>query len=328
MIYRVARLITAAGIALTLLMVPLSEPGRAHMCTPDPVVPVPGSLLVPRASGLARFSLSERVVETLPILPSNGVVSQVSRSLDGNRLAVSRFSRRDDESIGGSDILITGPDGGAVIDRIDRTAPGEMVSAPTWHPRGGLVFERSTVAGGISSARIDWRQQDGRVVTVVDHGTAPSISPDGSQLAYVDTPLGDRLMMRDLDSGDVRVLVTNPAFLAIAFPRFSPNGEWVAFTAVGEPVGLGFSLGASRLRFGPEPVAAHGIPWDSWAVRLSTGALTRISSFYDDDPAVAWSPDSRWIAMYAGESVNIIAVDGSAAYCVLPTGGYGGFEWI
>jgi len=330
MISKVTRLLAAAICALSVLMLPLAGTGRAHMCTPDPVVPVPGALVVPRASGLARFSLSDRDVESLPVFPSIGSVSHVARSPDGTRLAVSRFSRPEGDSIGGSDVLVTGPDGGAAIDRIERSEPGEIVSAAVWHPRGGLVFERSTVIGGLSSARIDWRREDGSVVTLVDRGTAPTLSVDGGQLAFVEAQRGDRLLVKDLDSGDTRVLVANDAFLAVAFPRFSPNGEWIAFAAVGEPTGLRPPSTASWSPFSPGPgvAAAHGIPWDSWVVRLDSGELTRVSSFYDDDPAVAWSPDSRWIAMYAGESVNVIAVDGSAAYCVLSTGGYGGFEWI
>src|SRR5262245_24341831 len=98
------RILSAAACATILCLRPFAQPGRAHMCSPDPVVPVPGMLLVPRASGLARFSLSERAVEQLPVLPSAGVVSQVARSPDGSRLAVARFSRPDGDPIGGADI--------------------------------------------------------------------------------------------------------------------------------------------------------------------------------------------------------------------------------
>jgi dipeptidyl aminopeptidase/acylaminoacyl peptidase len=322
------RMIVAAACAATLLLVPFAQPGRAHMCTPDSVVPVPGMLLVPRASGLARFSLSERVVEQLPVLPSTGVVSQVARSQDGSRLAVARFSRPEGDPIGGADILITGPNGGDSTDRIERTRPGEMIGAPAWHPRGGVVFERSTLAGGLSSARIDWRRDDESIITLVDRGSAPSLSPDGSQLAFVDTTRGDRLLLRNLDSGETSVLVENDDFLAIAFPRFSPNGEWLAFAAVGEPVVPPSPSATVGMTLGPASVVAHGIPWDAWAVHASSGELRRLSSFYDDDPAVAWSPDGRWVAMFAGEVVTLVAFDGSASYCVLSTGGYGGFEWI
>jgi hypothetical protein len=298
------------------------------MCTPDPVVPVAGTLLVPRASGLARLSLSERVVEQLAVLPSAGVVSQVARSPDGSRLAVARFSRPDGDPIGGADILITGPTGGDAVDRIERTRPGEMVGAPAWHPRGGVVFERSTLAGGLSSARVDWRRDDGSIVTLVDRGSAPALSPDGGRLVYVDTARGDRLLLRDLESGEISVLVENDAFLATAFPRFSPSGEWLAFAAVGEPVGLPFPSATAGMRLGTTAAVAHGIPWDAWAVHVPSRELRRLSSFYDDDPAVAWSPDGRWVAMFAGEATTVVAFDGSASYCVLSSGGYGGFEWI
>src|SRR5215213_1963293 len=107
----IGRFFAATGCALALLMLPLAQSGRAHMCSPDPVVPVSGALVVPQGSGLARFSLSERNVEMISVLPSIGVVSHVSRSFDGTHLAVSRFSRPEGDPIGGSDILVTGPDG-------------------------------------------------------------------------------------------------------------------------------------------------------------------------------------------------------------------------
>ena len=88
MISKVTRIFAAASCALAVLMLPLAGTGRAHMCTPDSVVPVPGALVVPRASGLARFSLSDRDVESLPVVPSIGSVSHVARSPDGTRLAV------------------------------------------------------------------------------------------------------------------------------------------------------------------------------------------------------------------------------------------------
>ena len=323
------RLAFSAALAVTLLVVPFAGTSRAHICTPDPEVPAPGSLLIPQASGLARFSFADRLVETLPVLPSSGLVSQVARSSDGTRLALARFSRTEGESIGGSDVLITGPDGGAVLDRLERTRPGELIAAPAWHPRGGLVFERSTVSGGTSAARIEWRQADDAMVTLVERGASPTVSHDGRWLAYIHAQQGDRLMLRDLAGGEERVLVADTAFLAIAFPRFSPNGEWLAFAAAGEPVAAPLpSVGLTGWRPGPALAQAHGVPWDTWAVRVSDGVVTRLSSYYDDDPAVAWSPDGWWVAMFAGESIKAIAVDGSASYCVLGTGGYGGLEWI
>jgi Tol biopolymer transport system component len=325
---RITRLISAMACALTLIMLPLTGSGRAHMCTPDTVIPIEGTLLVPQSSGLARFSLSERIVEPLPILPSVGIVGQVARSHDGSRLAVARFSRPESDPIGGADILMTGPHGGAILDRIERAGPGEMLSAPAWHPRGGLVFERATVTDGMSSARIDWRRADADVVTLVDHGGSPAISPDGNQIVFVDATRGDRLLTRQLDTANESVLVENNAFLTVAFPRFSPGGDWVAFSAVGEPVGLPVPYVSTEIAPGPRAAVAHGIPWDAWAVHVSTGELRRLSSFSDDDPAVAWSPDGRWVAMFAAEAVSLVALDGSASYCVLSTGGYGGFEWL
>jgi Tol biopolymer transport system component len=162
----------------------------------------------------------------------------------------------------------------------------------------------------------------------------------------------DRLVVRSLDGGPERVLVDWPHLVSIAFPRFSPDGAWIAFTAAtdpgtapdGEPANsVGPSTGAAPTWTPPWPLPildpalallrtpaarAHGIPWDVWVIRPDGSGLRRVTSFADDDSAVAWSPDGRWLATFSAEAIHVVALEGPETYCVANQGGYGAIEWL
>ncbi len=87
-------------------------------------------------------------------------------------------------------------------------------------------------------------------------------------------------------------------------------------------------LAAARDWLGARVARAHGLPWDIFAVRADGSERRRITYFYDDDPAAAWSPDGRWIVTFSGEALHAVALDGTASYCLAGEGGYGALEWL
>jgi Tol biopolymer transport system component len=259
----------------------------------------------------------------------------VARSPDGGRLAVARFTRPPGDPVGGSDVQVTGTEGGAPLLTIARERPGEVLGAPAWLPDGGLIFERGTVAGAAGGIRLERVDADGSGRRpVADQAAMPSVSPDGRLLAFVRSTGGDRLIIRPLDGGPEAPLVDDPSFLALAFPRFSPDGQWIAFSAVTEGAppaptnGPGGPGGLSFLLPGARPALAHGLPWDVWLIRPDGSGLRRLTFFYDDDAATAWSADGRWLAIFAVESIKLVPLEGQGFACVLDRGGYGGFEWL
>lgn len=355
----------ALAAAVCLLTVP-APTSLAHTCAPDPSIGVRGRLMVPRASGMAAIDFEDRQLQPRPVLPARGVATGVARSADGAMFAVPRFWRPPDHQVGGQDILLVGPDGGQPIATLERQQPGEALGSPAWLPDGSLVYDRKLLSGSNEQVRIERARPGETPQFVADGASSPGVSPDGALVAMVRFSGTDKLSVRLLAGGAERVVADRPHFLSIAFPRFSPDGAWIAFAAASDPlmveegaapgsVGLRTALRGSgssapafheRWRaplFGAAPPSwtsldgvslgvgvarAHGAPWDIWVVRPDGSDLRQVTQFADDDSSLAWSPDGRYIATYSAEAIHVASLDGAETYCVSAEGGYGAIEWL
>jgi Tol biopolymer transport system component/C-terminal processing protease CtpA/Prc len=94
----------------------------------------------------------------------------------------------------------------------------------------------------------------------------PAVSPDGSEIAFIS---GGDIWTVPARGGEARLLVSHPA--AERWPRYSPDGKYLAFTS-------------SRTGGG-----------DVYVLTLATGLLKRLT--FDDAPeqTEGWSPDSRYV---------------------------------
>src|SRR6266567_3055072 len=115
-------------------------------------------------------------------------------------------------------------------------------------------------------------------------------SPDGRKLAYTATAVPAReeawltnhdLYEVDLDTGERRQITTNLA--ADAFPRYSPDGKWIAYRAQSRP----------------------GFESDRWQLMLydrASGLTRSLTPDFDSwVEAFLWSPDSRRLYFEAEE---------------------------
>jgi Tol biopolymer transport system component len=204
------------------------------------------------------------------------------------------------------------------------------VGNPLWLPDGGLLFERQALGSQVAGSRLERVDASGGNRQLVAQQAAfPALAPDGELLVFVRSAGTDRLIARPLAGGSERTVVDDPRFLALAFPRYSPDGAWIAFAATGGEIARAESGSlASLLQLGPRSARAHGLPWDVWLVRPDGTDLRRLTSFFDDDASIAWSPDGRWLVVYASEATQAVSADGSASYCLFGSGGFGALEWF
>jgi len=157
---------------------------------------------------------------------------------------------------------------------------------------------------------------DGGPLSSVTEGRAPAPSPDGTRLAYLvtDGETGkDELWLAQADGSQARRLVAG-LFDQLLAPRFSPDGQWLAFAASGQPPqsrapslsGLSASWGSF---LAPRPVHAHGLfTADIWLVPAAGGEPRRLTAIYEDHPTPAWSQDGRWIVFGGVKGLYLVEV--------------------
>lgn len=290
-----------------------------------------GTIVAPHGAGVITTDASTGAEQVLPITPPVGVAGHAAWSPDRLRLAVSRFGRRPGERVGGSDILVAPAWGGEGVPVVEHHADGALLGAPAWVPdSSGLFYDMLPPSGGPALAQVMFSEIGTNAAPrVVAQGGWPAVSPDGLLLAYVrPSPTSgflSELVLSDLAGVWSRVLVRGDELVQITSPRFSPDGTEIAFigsVTVGEAravPGLGelFAKGVMR----------HGPPGDVWVMRVAGGPATRLTSFDEDEPTLAWSPDGFWLAMMGGGGLYLLPRDQSQPPYPLARGGFGGIDW-
>ena len=206
-----------------------------------------------------------------PITSSRGLEHHPALSPDGRQLAY--VSNEGGETF---DLYVKDVDSPTAL-RLTTSAASEC--CPAWSPdQRSLAFLRLVENEAVLFTMPAMGGTEQRRLTLTPwFGSALSFSPDGRLLAYSDrsAPGGPFIVkVLELGTGEVRSLTTaSPEFSGDAFPRFSPDGRFVALAR----------LSASR------DVAAA----DVYVVPVEGGEprrLTRDDRFVGD---LDWTPNSR-----------------------------------
>ncbi len=299
---------------------------------------VEGRLVLPRNRDLWQVAPGSGAEQRVLAGTSLTAVTQASWSPDGRRVAYSLFRFWRPERPAGSDLLVVPADGGDPVTVLPAIGEDVSFTEPVWTPDGQSLIHAAVVR--IPDNRFgETTNQVERVpvaggdrVLLADDAFSPAVSRDGRQLAFVRAPLTAgqvqvALWVAELDGRNPRALLADRSFSSFAFPRFAPTGDRLAFAAVGGPATI------RRGGSGPLPwlrgrvAHAHGEPWDLWEIRLDGSGLRRLTDLAEDDPALAWSPNGRWIAFQGGSGVNLVGVETTTLYSVSQTVGFGGIDW-
>jgi len=357
---RSARTALLLALVCMLLIQPLAHGGQqepAAIIEPWTFGPI-GTISSPHGAGVLLTDVATGVEQELAVLPPVGVSGHTAWSPDRTQLAISRFGRQPGERVGGSDILIVPATGGEAQTVALRDADGALLGAPAWLPdSSGLYYDHLPPSGEASSAQVRFAPldptQSARAISV---GGWPAVSPDGRLLAFVrpspNTGYLNELVVMDASGLAPRTLVPVDQLVQITSPRFSPDGNEIAFigsVSVGDELemssprpaassprspadltGLFQKLGplAAEAHRGPQAgVLKHGPPGDVWVMNLLGGAPARLTHFDEDEPTLAWSPDGYWLAMMGGGGMYILPRDLSQAPRPVGKGGFGGIDW-
>jgi Tol biopolymer transport system component len=225
------------------------------------------------------------------------------------RITFARFN----PSIGDFQIFAANPDGSHEIQLT--TAPSEISD---WSPDGSkIAFDIFDATSG----NIATINPDGSGFTQLTHeqndvSVEPAWSPDGTRMA-VARPIGDHahgIFIIDATTGAILSQVTaNPYGWFDGEPRWSPDGQWIAFDRVKKGV----------LR--TDLVAA-------FIVRSDGTGLRQLTSWGTQGQYPDWSPDGSKIVITsrsepsAPASIYTINPDGSRLTLVIKNVGMAGFN--
>jgi Tol biopolymer transport system component len=220
---------------------------------------------------------------------------------------------------------------------VARTDSGESLGAPVWWPNGaGLVFQRQdfsvpgVVYPGASStsypSRLETVEPDGsgRRLLIAD-GRQPGPAPDGSHLAFLRTsPEGVSLHVWSASEAVDQTLIAEGRFSDLAYPRYAPQGDRIAFAAPGALPYTGRAILMAALL----PALAHGVPWDVWLVNVDGSAPRRLAELGADDGSIAWSPDGSQLFVYGGTGSFLVDAASGAVTPLPYITGYGATAWL
>ncbi|MFE2520149.1 amidohydrolase family protein [Streptomyces mirabilis] len=242
-------------------------------------IPFEGELPVDRT----RYRTKEYDLGEERVRPVRGIHLPVL-SPDGRRIAFAALNS----------LWLAGTSGGRPPERLRKSGPTRYLLAPVWARDGRSLAYADDRDGLLGVYRRDLAT--GEETALATGGRVhPALSPDGRRLACLD--MAGRLVLRDLGSGEERVLVTPLGGGGLpGRPSWSPDGRYLALCDRNR-LNLRFREGYNVIRI---------VDTTTGTDRLHAVAPhVCIADRYDSGPV--WSPDGRWMAVVV-----------ESALCVLP----------
>jgi Tol biopolymer transport system component len=244
----------------------------------------------------------------------------------------------------GGDLVRMDTTSGGVSPLLTRSTAQESFGSPAWwFDTSGLLFESDDLSAPLPAypgestpryaSRIESINPDGsNRTTLIASGRMPAPSPDGDSVAVVQTTSdGTGLMLWSRPTGVMQPVIPAGQFPDIAYPRFSPAGDQIAFM-VPEPVFDGRSGSLEAVcgfwRVGPCVASAHGLPWNLWLVARDGTKAHELAQVEGDDASVAWSPDGSQLLVYAGGGSYLVDAGSGTFQSVSYLVGYGAVAWL
>jgi Tol biopolymer transport system component len=286
---------------------------------------------------LMGFDAESGALTTLFAAPDYSWISDGSIAPDGEHIAMGYIPppASDQKAFASPGLYVMALDGTgspqAFLQPADRN---EAYSTPAWSPDGKTIYYSHLV----SSASDDYvphytlervTYPDGQPEVLVKDGLWPSLSPDGSKVAYLsldpDTQ-ATTLSMADADGVHAAPLPGLDAFPIVGSHFFSPDGQQIIFSAVVDAPTSKRSILEQLLGVGS--ASAHNVPSDWFRVSISGGQAERLTHITRAGLYGAFGPDGRYIAFVDSTGLYVMTPDGSEILQLVDMPGSGIMSWV
>lgn len=304
------------------------------------VAPSSRKWLFTQNGNFVHFDLASRK-ETQITRFNGALASSPALSPDRKRVAyVYYVLPTNPNDLGGSDLYVMNVDGSNQKLVRSHGQPDTSFLNPCWSPDGQAIYttlKSPIMVGGqqVGSANTIYRVPlDASAPVAVTDGDSPAISSDGRSLALLTTDKGGitHLLVGKIDGSNAREPLANRGFTAMQGARYSPDGKYLAFAAVGGPAGASAGRPPSPdpllALFVPGVAEADGTPMDVWTVQPDGSNLRRLTSTLDHSPFPAWSPDGKWLAVAGELSLTLVDATGSHVEKVSSNAKATGVVWL
>jgi Tol biopolymer transport system component len=217
---------------------------------------------------------------------------------------------------------------------------------PVWSVDGKYLYAsyRSPVrdkSGAVVGQKVGIQRLEvttGKRELLLEDGREPAPSADGKSLVFIGVAASTMTFdysfkIMDLQTRQIREL-TNPSqnFIAFYFPRLSPDGKWIVFSAIGGPDSITsqpnpLPSGTTGAGGGVRAALLHGLPYDLWLIRPDGSGLRRLTVLFEDQPMPVWSKDSQRVIFLAGQGFYSVEITTGSLLKISDEGSHGGFDY-
>lgn len=319
--------------------VPIEPPSLPALSLPSSVKLTGHLVYIQGVRSVVKLDLASGQIVTLFEGKDNAWITGASVSPDGKQVVMAYAPPTSDPAQMGYTALYTLPVDGSAAPKVllQRGNDQETFFNPVWSMDGKYIYYSHEVQDSTSHQKyVTYKYilerasyPAGKIQQLADEAFWPRVSPDGKQLAYVSfnpSANANDLYIADLDGSHARLVMPAGDFFAVDAPLFSPDGQMIMFSAVGQPQVSQLSWFDQLL--GVQVAEAHNVPSEWWRVPTADGKPQQLTNIADTGMYGDFSPDGQHVAFISANGLFVMNPDGTNLTQLAQGGPSGTVDWI